>query len=160
MYLCGLMWVCKYNYLNIFSLGIRLHMQCLKLFSDRFRFLSISVSLCLRDCFPQVLASCLPNEVIVFPLPTVHFNNLLEGPLTITFYHIINDDSISLRPLQLESWTWPYYSPVMKCNGVVIGPHYTRSGNIRRISLSQWALLLTLNEKRNTVPFLCRLSSK
>ena len=118
-------------------------MQCLKPFSDRFRFLSISVSLCLRDCFPQVLASCLPNEVIVFPLPTVHFNNLLEGPLTVTFYHIINDDSISLRPLQMERWPRPYYSPVMKCNGVVIGPHYTRSGNIRRISLSQWALLLT-----------------
>lgn len=118
-------------------------MQGLKLFSDCFRFPSISISFCLRDSFPQLLASSLPNEVIVFPLPTIHFNNLLEGPLTITFYHIINDDSISPQPLQLESWTRPYYSPVMKCNGVVIGPHYTRSGNIRRISLSQWALLLT-----------------
>lgn len=54
----------------------------------------------------------------------------------------------------------PCYSPVMKCNGVVIGPHYTRSGNVRRISLSQWALLVTLNEKPNKVPFLFGLSPK
>lgn len=37
-------------------------------------------------------------------LSTVNFNNLLAGPVTVSFYHIINNDSISLMPLHHKRW--------------------------------------------------------
>lgn len=123
-------------------------------------FPSISLSLCWRTCFCTSACHLLTKWGYSVSLSTVNFNNLLEGPLTVSFYHIINDDSIFLCHSISSTDPRPYYRPVMKCNGVVIGPHYTRSGNIRLIFLSQWVLLVTLNEKPNTVPFLCRLSSK
>lgn len=135
--------------------------KTLKLFCDSFVFLSLHKPLIvLEDLLCTSACQLLTKWGYSVSLSTVNFNNLLEGPLTVSFYHIINDDSIFLCHSISSTDPWPYYSPVMKCNGVVIGPHYTRSGNIRLIFLSQWALLVTLNEKPNTVSFLCRLSSK
>lgn len=135
--------------------------KTLKLFCDSFGFLLLHKPLIvLEDLLCTSACQLLTKWGYSVSLSTVNFNNLLEGPLTVSFYHIINDDSIFLCHSISSTDPWPYYSPVMKCNGVVIGPHYTRSGNIRLIFLSQWALLVTLNEKPNTVSFLCRLSSK
>lgn len=145
-----------------------MHAECqkpmsrsLKLFCDSFGFPSLHKPLIvLEDLLCTSACQLLTKWGYSVSLSTVNFNNLLEGPLTVSFYHIINDDSIFLCHSISSTDPRPYYSPVMKCNGVVIGPHYTRSGNISLIFLSQWALLVTLNEKPNTVPFLCRLSSK
>lgn len=116
--------------------------RSLKLFCDSFGFPSFhKPPIMLED----LLCTCqlLTKWGYSVSLSTVNFNNLLEGPHC--FYHIINDDSIFLCHSISSTDPRPYYSPVMKCNGVVIGPHYTRSGNIRHFLItmspagdSQW----------------------
>lgn len=129
----------------------------LKLFSDSFGFLSLHKPLivlqgllCTSTC--QLLTKWGYNV----SLSTVNFNNLSHGPLTVSFYHIINDDSIFLCHFISSADPRPYYAPVMKCNGVVIGPHYTRSGNSRLIFLSQWAPAGDSQWETKHSPFLMR----
>lgn len=77
-------------------------------------FLSISLSLCCRELLCTSTCQLLAKWGYSVSLSTVNFNNLLEGPLTVSFYHIINDDSIFLCH-SISSWPPALLRP---CNEV------------------------------------------
>lgn len=67
----------------------------LKLFPDSFGFLALHKPfIVLEDLLCTSACQLSTKWGYSVSLSTVNFNNLLEGPLTVSFYHIINDASI------------------------------------------------------------------